>query len=135
MKRTRLKRSGFKTPKVKRAQSYRMRHTLTERTNWLAQWLRCWWCESNFKLTVHHISKRSHGGEWEQPANWFCACAVCNCGVLDWSDKATQAKALVLKRKHDPDNFDLAKWNEIHTGGKGERISLADVDAAEHELP
>ena len=75
------------------------------------------------------MSKKSHGGEYDHPCNWFSACDPCNGGPLDKSDKDTQAKALALKRRFDYENYDLAKWNEIHSG-RGKRLDEADIDRA-----
>lgn len=148
-RRKQLRRTPFRKPSnMAKRQSYLRKVSGKKRKSdamakvdkfeWEKQWFFCWWCCSRLyyfgAYTIHHISKRSHGGKWEQSCNWFFACHKCNCGPLDSSDKRTQAMALMLKRRHDPEHFDLAEWNRIHTGGKGERITLAAVDAAEREM-
>ncbi len=100
---------------------------------WLAQFDRCWWCGYRGKLTVHHMSKQSNGGDTHHLCNRFAACSRCNCGPLDKSDKATLAKSLALKAAYDPDNYDLDKWREIYQGSKN-RPALSDVIAASEEL-
>ena len=121
-----LRRNTPKRAKVNRAAS-------KLHAAWLATYKHCWECGSTHGLHVHHISKRSRGGDWDHPANWYVACPTCNCGPLDKSDRATMARALARKRINDPENFDLDKWREIH-GPSPERPTSDDVWWAEGGL-
>lgn len=105
--------------------NYRMRHNTPKRSKvnravkkvhdaWLSAWRTCWWCRRVRPLHVHHISKRSRGGDFNHLANAFVACDECNSGPLDKSDRATMARALAIKFRYDPENFNLDLWREIH---------------------
>jgi hypothetical protein len=92
---------------------------------WLSQWDFCWHCKQRKPLTIQHISKRSRGGDYHDLCNTYAACANCNCGPLDHSDKACQVMQLATKKLMDPENYDLEKWTVIH---KRRRISEEDIE-------
>ncbi len=111
----RLKRTEMKQVSDKKKKADRIAKPLKDA--WMEPFTFCWWCGSKYGLHIHHIAKRSNGGEYDQPCNWFCSCPTCNTGPLDKSDKPTIIKALLLKLKWDKPNFRFDLWHKIKSKG------------------
>lgn len=86
---------------------------------------KCCLCGKRWSLQIHEMFGGSLRDITEADRRfWLCACSMCHLGKLQHMPKVQQ---LELKRRTDPDYFDLEMVNAVVSGGKGERFFINEV--------
>lgn len=115
-----------KSLKRKRAK-YPSAAQLEERRAWADGRIKCWICGKwGFDVQTHEVASRAQApNRWADVRNYFCACAFCNCHVLNHLPESLQ---LAYKRHFDIENYDRVFVNRIR-GRADDAISEGEVRA------